>query len=103
MRSAWLPTRWFDPTSRRPRFVAPHANRWYRPVFEGLEDRINPAGSITLNGSVLSVVGDPAGNNSFVFSETSSISGGVLHTTYHVNLNGSAQDFTDAQVTQINV
>jgi hypothetical protein len=76
----------------------------FRPTLQSLEDRIALAGSIILNGTVLSVRGDPgATSNQFQFSEMTTTLPGTTQpvTNFSVAINGQMQQFTSAQVSQI--
>jgi hypothetical protein len=102
MSAPWLSPHWLAALFRKPRRTKPNAKLCrVRLELERLEDRDVPT-TFNLSGTTLTIYGTPV-NDNFVFAKSTTVSGGIVSTTYTFTMDDQQMTYTDAQVKNVNV
>jgi hypothetical protein len=102
MSAPWLSPRWLDALLGNTRRAKPTAKPAHaRLELERLEDRDVPT-TFNLSGTTLTIYGTPV-NDNFVFSKSTTASGGLVATVYTFTMDDQQITYTDAEVKNVNV
>lgn len=102
MSAPWLSPRWLAALLGNARRTKPAAKpARFRLELETLESRDVPT-TFNLSGTMLTIYGTPS-NDNFVFSKSTTVSGGIVSTTYTFTMDDQQMTYLDSQVTNVNV